>query len=153
MKSYKCHKVVQATQIVKRVVESTPHILPSGCAIGFQFDNGTREAFPADDPMLSRYEPVVGDYLVVYPPEGDRPEYRSFSPKAVFEAGYAEIGGKAEIKVGDSVKLVGKILSPKMTVVAIFREPDGDLQADVVWFNDLHMLQAQLPIEALVKVD
>jgi hypothetical protein len=37
-----------------------------------------------EEGMTVRYQPKVGDYWIIYQPDG----YQSLSPKAVFEAGY-----------------------------------------------------------------
>jgi hypothetical protein len=40
--------------------------------------------------MTVRYQPKVGDYWVVYQPDG----YQSISPRAVFEPGYVLMAQK-----------------------------------------------------------
>ncbi len=72
MPRYKCHKEVWALQI-KEI---------KGLVLSFVDDRFSPVRVNAD--MLVRYNPVKGDYYVVYK-EG----YKSISPKTAFEEGYS----------------------------------------------------------------
>ena len=90
MKWYTCHKRVQAAEIVK--IEPNP--TNSGSI--FTFDEGPTLELPFGDKMTSRYDPVVGDFLVQY-----EDGYRSFSPRKAFIDGYTLEGQSfREIKEG-----------------------------------------------------
>jgi hypothetical protein len=73
MKSYQCHKVVQAGEILG--VDAERH--------NVFFDNGGGVSMWTSADLFARGAPGVTDYIVFY--DGD---YVSWSPKAVFEAGY-----------------------------------------------------------------
>jgi hypothetical protein len=67
------------TVLAGRITE----VVPAGCYV--QEANGIASVFRVfEEGMTVRYQPQVGDYWVVYQPDG----YQSISPKAVFEAGY-----------------------------------------------------------------
>lgn len=76
MKKYVSHKEVHAVQI-------------TGIAPIDSADDSTKlylansDTYKANHPMLSRYEPKIGDYLVAY-----KDGYMSISPRAAFEEGY-----------------------------------------------------------------
>ena len=99
MKSYICHKRVEAAKIVAKECGLDNHYFT------FSYDDGGEETLFSSDKMIARYEPVVGDYLVEYA-DG----YRSFSPAKAFEEGYAleaEVPPAAPMEVfgiGEAVK-------------------------------------------------
>lgn len=75
---YQCHKVVRAGRILKIIVsgEGELHV---------ETVPGEFVVVPITHGLFARYRPKVGeDYYVVYD-NG----YKSVSPKAAFEAGYA----------------------------------------------------------------
>lgn len=84
MKRYQCHKIVEAAPI--SYVGPDFVNISTGENIIEQID------VPAD--FFARGGPALGDYLVRYEPDG----YLSWSPKAVFEAGYTLI--TPEVKDG-----------------------------------------------------
>lgn len=60
-------------------------VVPAGCYVQEASGDAVLRTYPEN--MTARYTPVVGDYWIVYPPEG----YQSISPKAIFEEGYVEV--------------------------------------------------------------
>lgn len=114
-KQYRSHKVVLATAILaiasitaveavkgapgSEAGEGIPAVPPTPSSPAspamFSYTLADQEApfvVSVDDPMIGRYQPVVGDYLIVYP-DG----YRAFSPKAAFEDGYTSVdAGEAQ---------------------------------------------------------
>jgi hypothetical protein len=74
MKTYQCHKRVQATEIVGTDPERGNVFFSIGS------DGVAMKNIPE---LFARKAPSVGDYLVTYD-DG----YTSWSPKAAFEAGY-----------------------------------------------------------------
>lgn len=93
MQKYRSHKVVEAGQI-NAYATSGPH--------GPWADVGA-ERFKLPSTVFARGTPQIGDYLVQYL---DGNGYLSWSPKAVFEAGYTEIGEADPV----DVELVYEIL-------------------------------------------
>lgn len=79
-KLYQCHKQVRAAR-----VEAIDRI-GGGTCLKFLFVDGPAFVCHENDPMLARYRPVIGDYLVEY-----EDGHRSFSPAAAFEKGYTEL--------------------------------------------------------------
>lgn len=79
MRKYRCHKVVEAGVISEVVKE----------AFVIYTDNGD-EACGVPANFFARGTPQVGDYLVAY-----EDGYLSWSPKAVFEAGYSPLSPAA----------------------------------------------------------
>jgi|VirMetMinimDraft_7_1064189.scaffolds.fasta_scaffold00089_16 hypothetical protein len=82
MKKYQSHKIVEAAPIIGYTA--------LGNYVNVEADNDDgyeRIAVPGD--FFARGNPDLGDYLVRYQPDG----YLSWSPKAVFEAGYTELTG------------------------------------------------------------
>jgi len=78
---YKCHKEVEAFQIV--------HVAEDAHEGGWRAVDVREEGFgPVICPseMFVRYSPVPGDYIVFY-----EDGYKSFSPQAAFESGYTLI--------------------------------------------------------------
>jgi len=67
-------KVVRAGEITE--------VVPSGCFVRTADDNGVLLHYP-DDKMISRYQPQVGDFWVIYP-DG----YQAISPREPFVTGY-----------------------------------------------------------------
>lgn len=98
MKRFKCHKIVEAAQIVAADIKS------DGSGKVFVRASGGNVALFEAPPGFARSNaeadrPSEGDYLVVY----DGGAYTSWSPKDVFEAGYSEIGDNAEAHTGGVV--------------------------------------------------
>jgi hypothetical protein len=81
MKKYQSHKIVEAGQI--------DHTERRDDNRNFLFVDvgGTLRDVEVPADFFARGEPADGDYLVRYQPDG----YLSWSPKAVFEAGYREV--------------------------------------------------------------
>lgn len=76
---YRSHKVVRAVEITS--VATTPH------EFSMRLGDGRPPAFYAvglSDPLIARYKPVAGDFLVRYEPDG----YLSVSPRDKFLDGY-----------------------------------------------------------------
>lgn len=72
-------------QSIKRVLAGKiTEVVPAGCYV--QDANGDSILRLYEDGMTARYQPVVGDYWVVYD-DG----YQSLSPKAAFDTGYTLI--------------------------------------------------------------
>lgn len=72
-------------QWVKRVLAGKiTEVVPAGCYV--QDANGDSILRLYEDGMTARYQPVVGDYWVVYD-DG----YQFLSPKAAFDTGYTLI--------------------------------------------------------------
>lgn len=82
MRTYQCHKRVKAAQI-------TDILQASDGTTVYRLDGGN---FSIPHPGTTTYQPVVGDYIVDY-----EDGYRSISPKAPFEAGYAELPSEEEL--------------------------------------------------------
>lgn len=82
MQYYQSHKLVQAARIegITEVLEGLKLALAGG------------GEFIAETAVYARYVPVVGDYLVKYPPAGaDTEPYYSISPRDAFESGYKQL--------------------------------------------------------------
>jgi len=75
---YKSHKTVRALEI-KSVGEAKPG--DSHRNVWFKDEAYAPELMPAE--AFARYQPVEGDFLVVY-----EDGYRSFSPRKAFVEGY-----------------------------------------------------------------
>lgn len=75
---------MQQFQSIKRVLAGEiTEVVPAGCYV--REANGDETVLrPYQDGMTARYTPVVGDFWVVYQPDG----YQSISPRAVFLDGY-----------------------------------------------------------------
>jgi len=84
LKSYKCHKIVQAAAIL--YITSDEH------NVFVTLESEPEVPHPLDPSITNRYLPVKGDYLVQY-----EDGYLSFSPKDVFEAGYSLLGNEQEL--------------------------------------------------------
>jgi hypothetical protein len=70
-------------QSIKRVnAGEITEVVPAGCYV--KTVTGDAVLLIYQDGMTVRYTPQVGDYWVIYEPDG----YASISPRAVFEAGY-----------------------------------------------------------------
>jgi hypothetical protein len=76
MKTYRCHKVVQAAKIT--AVELSD--MGEGPTY-LHLENGERAQLP-----YPKFDPKVGGYYVVY-----EDGYASYSPAEAFEAGYTEV--------------------------------------------------------------
>lgn len=78
MKRYQSHKIVEAAPIDRvnraKIVGEQSYLIVNGGAL----------AVDVPEDFFGRGVPEMGDYLVRYMPDG----YLSWSPKAVFEAGY-----------------------------------------------------------------
>lgn len=83
MRTYRSHKLVQAAPIYG----ADPKALSIFTATS---DGLPSEEFRLPAGFFARGTPAPGDYLVRYEPDG----YLSWSPKAVFEAGYALVDGE-----------------------------------------------------------
>lgn len=84
MPRYKCHKEVWALEIAR--VEPTEADNVKTHRIFFR-DEGYAP-IEEDLTLFLRYQPVPGDFYVVYPGDG----YASISPRKAFLDGYARIG-------------------------------------------------------------
>ena len=73
---WKCHKIVEAAPITE--------VVPAGCYV--DQGNGAGYLVIVPENFAARGAPTVGDYLVRY-----EDGCTSWSPKAVFEAGYTRI--------------------------------------------------------------
>lgn len=79
MARYQSIKIVRAGRITE--------IVPLGCYVEDAEDgSGVLREFAEN--MTARYQPVIGDYWVVYD-DG----YQAISPRAQFEAGYVKLEG------------------------------------------------------------
>lgn len=90
LQSYKCHKVVQAAAI-HSVTIGTSNVLVS-------LESEPDVHHPIDPEVFARSVPEKGDYLVKYD-DG----YISFSPKAVFEAGYSPSNENETMNFGEAL--------------------------------------------------
>lgn len=81
MNRYKCHKEVDAVQIT--AAEYCKGAGPMGGWL-FTYEDGSQDLIRQEDARLARWVPEKGDYKVDY-----LNGYVSFSPRAVFEDGYA----------------------------------------------------------------
>lgn len=77
MRKYKCHKIVEADQIIQ-ISQSENKVWLKGDSMD------TSTGVPQD--FFARGVPNIGDYFVVY-----ENNYVSWSPKKVFEDGYTQI--------------------------------------------------------------
>jgi hypothetical protein len=83
MKTYRCHKVVQAAKIAK--VVPSPDI--QCCILQCEQDVENRIDFvTVDDEWYCKHKPQPGGYYVRY-----EDGYTSYSPAEAFEAGYSEL--------------------------------------------------------------
>lgn len=78
MKRFKCHKEVEAAQIRAGEVREDRSA---------KWNVGDGEIIETPPEFVARGVPQEGDYIIRYEPDG----YLSWSPKAVFEAGYSEL--------------------------------------------------------------
>jgi len=94
MKRYRCHKVVEAAPIVgvkrSEIVGQSDFIQITGSEVG---NLGKPLLIEVPHDFFARGVPAPGDYLVRYNAGSDAAAsvggtYLSWSPKAVFEAGY-----------------------------------------------------------------
>lgn len=76
MASYQSIKKVLAGKIIE--------IVPAGCYV--ENDGGDAILRLFEPKMTERYQPVVGDYWVVY-----EDGYQSISPKHAFDTGYTKL--------------------------------------------------------------
>jgi hypothetical protein len=83
MKKYQSHKIVEAAPIYGTD--------PSTSTVVISEAGHPRWEVEVPKDFFARGVPGIGDYLVRYQPDG----YLSWSPKAVFEAGYSAIDGTA----------------------------------------------------------
>lgn len=88
-----------------KVVSAAPILEYNTAQIQLDLGGGVVGYAAVEPDMFALYVPVPGDFYVVYPAIGDRPEYASISPKDAFEAGYAlasaDAPGVTEIKPAD----------------------------------------------------
>ncbi len=90
MPKYKCHKEVHALQIKEIIPEKNPDQSGNSDASSHGAtivpeEDGYAPFFVSPGFMM-KHKPVVGGYYVVY-----EDGYKSFSPRAAFEAGYSRI--------------------------------------------------------------
>lgn len=78
MKTYACHKVVKAAEIIA-VNGRLTHVT-------WREENEAGQQGRYDPALFARKAPAVGDYVVVYS-DG----FMSWSPKAAFEDGYRPV--------------------------------------------------------------
>lgn len=85
---WKCHKLVRAGVIIHISITGRPDG-PSGHYYLLVIDEHGRDVeMDVPSQVFNRSVPSRGDYLVIYSSEQDE-EHISWSPKTVFEAGYA----------------------------------------------------------------
>jgi hypothetical protein len=80
---YKSHKTVRALEIMSCVP-----LTSGGCVISFFGDRFPSQTCGAE--MFARYQPVCGDFYVIY-----EDGYRSFSPRKAFLEGYTLASAEA----------------------------------------------------------
>lgn len=87
MPRYKCHKEVWALKIaaIKRDGEGEPDRETDGTAMITPVETGYAP-FEISHEFMRKHKPEVGGYYVVY-----KDGYKSFSPAAAFEEGYASV--------------------------------------------------------------
>jgi hypothetical protein len=74
---------LQQYQSIKKVLAGEiTEVVTAGCYVREADGTGVLREFPAQ--MTARYQPVVGDFWVVYPDDG----YQSISPRKAFGQGY-----------------------------------------------------------------
>lgn len=84
LRTYQCHKVVKAGKIARI---SGSHSLDSGLDVGgIALTTTDGYSIPVQAEWFAQHKVVLGGYVVQY-----EDGYLSFSPAAVFEAGYSEI--------------------------------------------------------------
>lgn len=89
MPRYRSHKEVCALKIIRCGAErgSAGSAHQSGGEFNwYMFEDKSERNIKRSDPIIARYSPTVGDYLVIYA-DG----YESFSPCGAFEEGYTRI--------------------------------------------------------------
>lgn len=125
MKKYKCHKIVEAASITKVQQFDTPLIVVEGW-----------EVIDVPKDFFGRGVPRKGDYLVRYEPDG----HLSWSPKDVFEKGYAEIPSDYR----DRVRQERKELLEKADRLRLYMNENPD--ADSILFRQLGVMMNYLKI-------
>lgn len=109
-----------AYQSIKRVLAGEIIIVgPYGCHVRMTSGDSVLLAYPPK--MTERYQPVVGDWWIVYP-DG----YQSICPKAAFDAGYFLItvdemkakSGRDEIAIEAEIQANG-LNAPRLTPALI----------------------------------
>ena len=80
MKTYQCHKKVEAFQIASTIEDAARF-----GKVLLRSANG-EDAVEVNDAWVNRHNPKIGGYVVIYS-DG----YKSYSPQEVFESGYTVI--------------------------------------------------------------
>lgn len=86
MKRYRSHKIVEAAPIVSVTLPTESDQADPTAMVKTAIENGEQQVCFLRPSQTGAW-PQVGDYVVRYQPDG----YTSWSPRAVFEAGYTEI--------------------------------------------------------------
>lgn len=148
---YQSHKIVGALEIKDVFRKDLMNTFKFG-------DDFPPLTLKASDPMLSRYQAMMGDFLVIYD-AGTEKEYKAFSPRQQFIDGYKPVDAAkpatSTVKVGDIVRI--KSGGPSMTVTYLGRKPADsiitarlDSSAEVyglAWHDEAGQLQtSELPI-------
>jgi hypothetical protein len=85
MKTYQCHKRVQAFKIAS-IEKAQGQVDPGTEMSDYELEGADGEKAVVNDGWLRRHKPDLGGYFVRYD-DG----YESFSPSAAFEDGYTEV--------------------------------------------------------------
>lgn len=86
MPRYKSHKEVRALKIRHVEYDKAPEGQDRSAWLRLTFVEPQYAPIKIPPEMFARYEPVVGDYYVVY-----EDGYRSISPAKAFEEGYTRV--------------------------------------------------------------
>lgn len=99
---YRSHKIVRAAQIIAWTFKGMDRM-----RVLVMTSDGEQHTIKPPSNIFARGEPQVGDYLIVYEPDG----YISFSPKAAFEAGYTKLDpdGKAGVMSDEPQHVHGQL--------------------------------------------
>lgn len=107
MPQYVSHKKVWALELA-----TTPPSNLEGTLRRLDFVEKGYASINVAEEMFSRYEPMAGDFYVVYA-DG----YKSFSPRKAFLEGYIRIGTRSEISSKLDAELVAELSSPPKPIM------------------------------------
>ena len=82
-----CRKIVGAGRIVRMRPPDISGRAHGTLLLGVEQSDGSVLDIESPPAMFARYQPAIGDYYVVYEPDG----YASISPCKIFEDGYERI--------------------------------------------------------------